>query len=100
MRVADIAVAISNKSQNRVFNLLCEKHNVKHLPISKVSFPTYMMLLRTQDGIVAIPNNSRKGSYGVESFYGCSVYTLEEFKKNIMEMTSDNNEEGERNNET
>ena len=38
------------------------------------------MLLKTANGMVAVPNSSRKGEYGVETCYGCSVYTLDEFK--------------------
>mgnify|MGYP004602285943 CR=1 FL=1 len=83
MSFAEIAIIISTKSQGRTFVTLCKKYNIKYVSINyeeQRKFPIYMMLLKTANGTVAVPNSSRKGEYGVETCYGCSVYTLDEFK--------------------
>ena len=40
------------------------------------------------NNITAVPNSSRTGAYGAETYYGCSVYTLNEFKENVNHLIS------------
>ena len=86
MKVAKIAVSVFN--QNRTFSELCNKYGIKHISTSKITLPTYMMLIITSDNITAVPNSSRTGAYGAETYYGCSVYTLNEFKENVNHLIS------------
>lgn len=86
MRIVEVTVILLNKNQNRIFNSLCDKYNIMHIAISKVTYPTYMMLITTSTGITAVPNGSRRGKYGVETYFGSSVYTLNEFKESVEEL--------------
>ena len=88
MKVAKIAVSVFNKHQNRTFSELCNKYGIKHISTSKITLPTYMMLIITSDNITAVPKSSRTGAYGAETYYGCSVYTLNEFKENVNHLIS------------
>lgn len=54
MKVAKIAVSVFNKHQNRTFSELCNKYGIKHISTSKITLPTYMMLIITSDNITAV----------------------------------------------